>query len=83
VTNNLDTLLTTLHMEIDDHAAPPRPLTTAISHLGKVSPPWYDSLQLLDATPVPCAGSRHAVPRSDLAATGGGGFSAHSRYYGG
>jgi hypothetical protein len=144
VTNDLDTLLTALYVEIDDHVARPRQgrgqrpkltdaeliclavaqvllgfdsehrwirfaccrlghlfpylpnqpgyhkrlraaaplLAAAISHLARVSPSWWDSLRLIDATPLPCAASRQTVRRSDIAGSGSYGFcAAHTRYY--
>jgi Transposase DDE domain len=144
VTEDLDTLLTALYVEIDDHVTPPRQgrgrrpeltdseliclavaqvllgfdsehrwirfaycrlghlfpylpgqpgyhkrlkaaaplLAAAISHLARTSPSWWDSLRLIDATPIPCAASRATVRRSGIAGTGGYGFcAAHSRWY--
>lgn len=42
----------------------------------------YDSLRLLDSTPLPCATSRETVKRSDLAGFAAYGFCpSHSRYF--
>src|SRR5664280_2108492 len=92
MTEDLDTLLTALCVEIDDHVAPPRQgrgrrprLTDAelvCLAVARVSPSWCDSLRVIDATPLPCGASRETVNRSDIGGTGGYGFCAsHTRYY--
>src|SRR5664280_2363394 len=92
MTEDLDTLLTALYVEIDDHDAPPRQGRGRRPRLAdaelvclaraRVSPSWCDSLRLIDATPLPCGALRETVNRSDIGGTGGDGFCAsHTRYY--
>ena len=46
------------------------------------SPSWYDTLRLLDSTPVPCGASRETVKRSQFAGHAAYGYCAsHSRYF--
>lgn len=53
-----------------------------INHLARSSPSFGDRLRLLDATAVPCASSRQAVKRSELAGWAAYGYcAAHSRYF--
>jgi hypothetical protein len=57
-------------------------IAAVITELARDTPSWYDSLRLLDSTPVPCASSRETVKRSDLAGHAGYGYCAsHSRYF--
>jgi hypothetical protein len=54
----------------------------ATLYLASSCPSWADDLRLLDATPVPCAASRQAVRRSELAGWANYGYcAAHSRWY--
>lgn len=53
-----------------------------LNQLAQTSPSYYDSLRLLDSTPVPCAASRETVKRSSLAGYASYGWcSSHSRYF--
>jgi hypothetical protein len=53
-----------------------------IRELGRDSDFWTDTVWITDSTPVPCAMSRPAVQRSDLAGWAGYGYCAsHSRYF--
>ena len=57
-------------------------LATAMDHLARQSPGWYDPVRLIDATPVPCGASRETVKRSELAGWAHYGYcAAHSRWY--
>ena len=59
-----------------------RPLAHAIRHLAGLTPSWWDRLQLLDSTPVPCGASRETVKRSELAGLANYGYCAsHSRFF--
>ena len=46
------------------------------------SPSWYDTIRLLDSTPVPCGASRETVKRSAFAGHAAYGYcTSHSRYF--
>ena len=47
----------------------PPQITRAINYLAFISPSLFDSLRLLDSTPVPCGASRETVRRSEFAGT--------------
>ena len=54
----------------------------AIGDLAQRTPSWWDQLRLVDSTPVPCAASREAVKRSELAGHAGYGCcKSHHRYF--
>ena len=42
-------------------------LAAVLDYLARECPSWYDSVRLIDATPVPCGASRETVKRSELA----------------
>lgn len=53
-----------------------------INYLAFISPSFCDGLRLLDSTPVPCAGSRETVKRSEFAGTAAYGYCrSHSRFF--
>lgn len=53
-----------------------------IEMLARQVPTWHDSLRLIDSTPLPCAASREAVKRSELAGHAGYGYCrSHSRFF--
>lgn len=57
-------------------------LCKAILTLAACCPSWFDSMWIIDATPVPCGMSRETVKRSDLAGHAGYGYCrSHSRWY--
>jgi len=57
-------------------------IARSINYLAFLSPSIFDSLRLLDSTPVPCGASRETVRRSEFAGTAAYGYrSSHSRYF--
>jgi hypothetical protein len=57
-------------------------IAVVLGWLARSSPSWCDNLRLLDSTPVPCAGSRETVKRSDFAGYAAYGYCrSHSRYF--
>jgi len=57
-------------------------ICAVLRHLAFLSPSLFDSLRLVDSTPVPCGQSRETVKRSDLAGYAAYGYCAsHSRWF--
>jgi hypothetical protein len=91
VTNNLDTLMTALYVDLDDRVLPAlgwsrdhrpgRKPALSDAELARDTASWHDLLRLADSTPLPCAASREPVKRSDLAGHAGYGYCvSHSRW---